>query len=134
MDTVPQNIVQLPLFVLYKICPACNPPILKHIDEFPKDRTTKDGYRTYCKKCSYIKVRAIQTKEHPSYPKKLAYNREHKVGYRARYREYNKAYGLAYAQKYPQKMHEYNMRHYARKQATIVQNVSYERILERDGM
>lgn len=40
---------------LTKVCGSCK--IRKSISEFSKDKSTKDGFRCYCKKCSHRKAR-----------------------------------------------------------------------------
>ena len=191
--------VQLPLFVTSKICPKCDPPTEKSLDEFPKDRHRKDGHGAYCKKCASLKShnyhvthaeqRSAYDRARNQTPERKAYHRardttpERKAYYRKwqstpeqiekrkrnpkprkgrkgkphskEYYRMRNALPQIKAQKSqyyhanrahlrqlerirnkanPIKRLSRDARRRGRKRNVIVQQVSYERILERDGM
>src|SRR5437764_975326 len=43
---------QLPLLVFSKVCPKCEPPTEKPLDQFSKDKNSRDGLCSMCKECA----------------------------------------------------------------------------------
>jgi len=68
-----------------KTCSCCN--LKKLLNEFDKDKRTKDGYITYCKECRKLKDRNyyVKNKERIKYDSRIR-NKKHrdKIGYEGR--------------------------------------------------
>jgi hypothetical protein len=112
--------------VTSKICPRCDPPTEKPIDDFPLNKRSRDKHGSYCKACQ----------------RKWANSEEEKARQRAIRKEkrrdpaYNqtvRARQNAWRKKHPECQQELTMRRNTRKKAATTERVSYKRILTRDG-
>src|SRR5258708_37577286 len=133
---------QLPLFSFTKVCPRCDPPTEKPLDEFYRNKRVKDGCASYCKVCQ----NSIQKAYYQAHRDHLRErHRQHYYANLERYqhssREYRKAHPeqlvalqTAWNKSRRQYLNEYMRRRYALKNELTVGEVDYQRILERDGL
>ncbi len=97
-----------------KICYKCKKHL--NIDNFVKDKSTKDGLTRRCKDCAHIwyeknkdKVKVNNKKYREENGDKLKeYNRQYYIDNKATLQEYNKQYNKQYFQKNKRKISEQN--------------------------
>lgn len=113
-----------PPSVTHKLCPACDPPIIKPVGEFGKSKRNRDGCTSYCKACT-------QKKAHARLDKRREYNRQRLLdpSYKRTIRN-----GLnEWRRANPMHQRELTLRRNARKKAATTEIVDFKQILERDG-
>lgn len=115
-----------PLPKLNKICPTCEPPTEKPLEDFPLAKNHKDGRGTYCKAC----VRAYGRSEEAK-ARKNARTREKLLD--PEYRQAVRKANNEYRRLNPLQQQEFTMRRNARKKAATTSRVSYKRILATYG-
>lgn len=95
---------QLSLFVLEKQCRKCPQNGLQDINNFPKDKNSKDGHYSYCKACSNARVKKYYQENRES---KLEYAKEHHELNKERIKEYRKGYNKINSKKRVEYQKEY---------------------------
>jgi len=116
-----------------KVCPKCN--IEKSMIEFSKDKKSKDGVQSECKRCAkkYREDHKVEI---------LAWDKEYRNNHKAEIVAYHKEHAVHLA-KYQKEYHQTpagkaaNIKGYHKRRAlklkTIVENFNPNTILERDG-
>ncbi len=160
MRKVYHSAAQLPLFALSKICPHCNPPTEKPLEEFPIDREKKDGRKGICKTCYSATLRGRKRnkqkpdkeKSHQHCAKYYRKNRERLVererirraehheeilalkhiDYQSHIQERRQT-SKTWQKAHPLYKRQYRAKRRMRENASAVGNVDYQKILERDG-
>lgn len=147
-----------PSTVLFKVCPRCDPPIKKPIEEFGLSKDRKDGHTPYCRDCTAKiaharidknRAWAAKRRSDPEWQaEQVAMRREWRHRNAERLREQGRlkyatdpeyarrvlANTAAWYEANPMKRREFVMRRKARKGDAAWSEVSYEGIIERDGM
>lgn len=109
-----------------KVCPKCDPPTEKPIDDFPLNKNRKDGHGSYCSECV---SKWGRTEERKSAEREYRKQKRIDPEYRIKRQEKNNQW----RREHPESQQELTLRRNARKRAATTERVSFKRILERDG-
>jgi hypothetical protein len=120
-----------------KVCAGCK--LEKHLVEFSKKKTTKDGFQSCCKNCMSSQWKAYQAKNRKILSEKTAKwrenNSEHVESYAKEYRELNKDRLLAKGAEYRVKNISYFRNHSRNRYLQIKQDPEkYSEHLKRAGV
>src|SRR6266568_5190894 len=108
--------------VLFKVCPRC---VEKPVSGFSLDKNRSDGHYPICREC-------VAKENHANLEQRRAYQREKMLD--PEYRMVVRQKINEWRRDNPLSQRELTLRRNARKKAATTEYVSYETILERDGM
>jgi 5-methylcytosine-specific restriction endonuclease McrA len=114
-----------------KICSICK--IEKPLEAFHVDKSMSCGRKANCKECEFKRSHTPEsTKRKQAYQKKYEKS-EHRLEYTEKNREHRNARQRAYMRNNKLVIAEVARKRRARLKSAVVEEVSYERILARDG-